>query len=130
MADVSRVQRLLDELLDSGCTPEVVSRRLPRAAARGSPALAANLRRRGSARCAVPNAGRNPHAETSTPSHAGADLPRIPGYRFIDVWAARSGRGLARSFDSVVRADGVGPRRWGGPVGLRGGLDDDPELTP
>jgi eukaryotic-like serine/threonine-protein kinase len=80
MADVSRVQQLLDELLDSGCTPEVVCADCPE--------LLPEVRRRWQQICAVeaqldalfPTPGRNPDAETSTPSHAGADLPRIPGY--------------------------------------------------
>src|SRR5262245_30681820 len=59
---------------------------------------------------------------TAEPVPAGDDPPAY-GPR-------RAGGGLAQGVDPVVRGDGVAPARWGGPRGLRGGLDDDPDLPP
>jgi eukaryotic-like serine/threonine-protein kinase len=81
VADDPRVQQLLDEISDSGCTPEQVCGACPE--------LLPEVRRRWRQMCAVeaqldalfPTPGLDPEP--------GADLPRISGY---DV-AARLGRG-------------------------------------
>ncbi|HEX3275243.1 MAG TPA: protein kinase, partial [Gemmatimonadales bacterium] len=62
-------------------------RRLPRAAAGGPPPLAADVRRRGAARCAVPDAG------TSAPCESGGDWPQIPGYE-VEALLGRGGMGI------------------------------------
>src|SRR6516164_6082886 len=59
---------------------------------------------------------------TAEPVPAGDDPPAY-GPR-------RAGGGLAQGVDPVVRGDRVAPGRWGGPRGLRSGLDDDPALPP
>src|SRR5260221_14645413 len=81
MADESRVQRLLDEISDSGCTPEQVCGACPE--------LLPEVRRRWRQMRAV-EAQLDALFPTPGPdSDPGADLPRIPGY---DV-EARLGRG-------------------------------------
>jgi eukaryotic-like serine/threonine-protein kinase len=78
MADVSRVQRLLAELLDSGCTPEVVCADCPK--------LLPEVRRRWQQICAVdaqldalfPSPGRNPDAETVGLRRGLDDDPDLP----------------------------------------------------
>jgi len=57
MANESRVQKLLDEILDAGRAPEEVCRDCSRAAAGGPPPLAADAPGRGGTRCAVPGGG-------------------------------------------------------------------------
>jgi serine/threonine protein kinase len=93
MASESRVQQLLDEISDSGCTPEE--------ACGACPELLPEVRRRWEQMCAVeaqldvlfPTPGLNSDAETSAPWHAGADLPRIPGYE-VDAILGRGGMGI------------------------------------
>ena len=68
-------------------------RRLPRAAAGGPPPLAADVRRRGGARCAVPGAGHRPDADTYRSWTGGAELPRIPGYD-VEALLGRGGMGV------------------------------------
>jgi serine/threonine-protein kinase len=78
MAVESRVQELLDEISDSGCTPEEFSGAFPE--------LLPEVRRRWQQMRIVeaepdalfPVAGTDSDAETSDPWPAGADLPRIP----------------------------------------------------
>src|SRR5271165_2655084 len=80
MAAKSRVQQLLDEISDSGCTPEEVCGACPE--------LLPEVRRRWQQMRIVeaeldalfPTTGPHPDAEISAPWHAGAELPRIPGY--------------------------------------------------
>jgi hypothetical protein len=93
MADVSRVQQLLDELLDSECTPEVVCGDCPE--------LLPEVRQRWQQMRIIeaeldamfPTPGPNPDAETSTPWHAGAVLPRVPGYE-VKALLGRGGMGI------------------------------------
>src|SRR6516225_368901 len=95
MAAESRVQELLDEISDSGCTPEEVCGACPE--------LLPEVRRRWRQMCAVeaeldalfPVPGHGPDADT--PSHpsrrGGADLPRIPGYD-VEALLGRGGMGV------------------------------------
>src|SRR4051794_6756114 len=80
MAAESLVQRLLDEISDSGRTPEEVCG--------ARPELLPEVRRRWRQMCAVeeqldalfPAPGHDPRAHTSPSRHPDTDLPRIPGY--------------------------------------------------
>ena len=65
-------------------------RRLPRAAAGGPSALAADVRRRGAARCDVSDAGAGSRRRCRL---VGADLPRIPGYE-VEALLGRGGMGV------------------------------------
>src|SRR4051794_6766074 len=93
MADESRVQQLLDEISDSGCTPEEICGACPE--------LLPEVRRRWRQICAVeaeldalfPSPGHDPDAVTSPSRHAGADLPRIPGYD-VEALLGRGGMGV------------------------------------
>ena len=93
MAAESRVQQLLDEISDSGRTPEEVCGACPE--------LLPEVRRRWRQMCAVeaeldalfPAPGPGPDADTSAPWHAGADLPRIPGYE-VEAVLGRGGMGV------------------------------------
>ena len=93
MADEPRVQQLLDEIFDSGCTPEEVCGACPE--------LLPEVRRRWQQICAVeaeldalfPTPGPDLDAETSALWHGGADLPRIPGYD-VEELLGRGGMGI------------------------------------
>jgi serine/threonine-protein kinase len=95
MAVDSRVQELLDELADSGCTPEEVCTACPE--------LLPEVRRRWLRMCAVqadldalfptPGSGAGSGADTSVPWHTGNELPRIPGYD-VEALIGRGGMGL------------------------------------
>jgi serine/threonine-protein kinase len=95
VADESRVQQLLDEISDSGCTPEAVCGACPE--------LLPEVRRRWRQMCAVeaeldalfptPGPDLDPGADRPVPWHAGADLPRIPGYD-VEASLGRGGMGL------------------------------------
>jgi tetratricopeptide (TPR) repeat protein/tRNA A-37 threonylcarbamoyl transferase component Bud32 len=89
----SQVQQLLDEISDSGRTPEDVCRACPE--------LLPEVRRRWEQMCAVeaqldelfPTPG--PDASATPPWHAGAEshLPRIPGYE-VEALLGRGGMGV------------------------------------
>ena len=92
MPDDSRVQQLLDELLECNCTPEEVCG--------SSPELLPEIRARWSRMCRVqadidamfplsPVSG----MPAPLPSHDGANLPRIPGYE-IEAVLGRGGMGV------------------------------------
>ena len=93
MADERRVQQLLDEILDSGCTPEVICGACPE--------LLPEVRQRWQQIRAVeaeldalfPTPGPDPDGDTSALWHAGADLPRIPGYD-VEALLGRGGMGI------------------------------------
>src|SRR5262245_4394012 len=93
MADDPRVQQLLDEICDSGCTPEEVCGACPE--------LLPEVRRRWQQMRLVeaeldalfPSPGPDIDAETPAPWHAGADLPRIPGYD-VEALLGRGGMGV------------------------------------
>ncbi len=93
MADESRVQQMLDAILDSGCTPEAVCSDCPE--------LLTEVRQRWQQMCIVeaeldalfPTPGLAPDARTPAPWHAGAELPRIPGYE-VETLLGRGGMGL------------------------------------
>jgi len=93
LTDEQRVQKLLDEISDSGSTPEEVCGDCPE--------LLPEVRRRWERICAVeaqldvlfPTPGINANAETSAQRHAGADLPRIPGYE-VEGLLGRGGMGI------------------------------------
>ncbi len=93
MADLPRVQQLLDEILDSGCTPEDVCGTCPE--------LLPEVRRRWQQMCAVeaeldalfPSTRSDIDADTSALWHAGADLPQIPGYEMEEL-LGRGGMGV------------------------------------
>jgi eukaryotic-like serine/threonine-protein kinase len=95
MAVDPQVLALLDELGDSGCSPEEVCAACPE--------LLPEVRRRWQQMCAVsadlhalfptprPDAG--PGADTSVPWHTGDELPQIPGYE-VEALLGRGGMGL------------------------------------
>src|SRR6516225_2256394 len=95
MAAETRVQELLDEISDSGHTPEEVCGACPE--------LLPEVRRRWWQMCAVkaeldalfPTPGPDPDAETTpNPSrHGGAELPQVPGYA-VEALLGRGGMGL------------------------------------
>ncbi len=95
MGDHPRVQQLIDEFFDTGCTPEQVCEDCPE--------LLPQVRRRWQQMCAVeaeldalfpahtpdPSSGE----DTRVPWHTGAELPRIPGYD-VEALLGRGGMGL------------------------------------
>ncbi len=95
MAAESRVQQLLDEISDSGRTPEEVCGACLE--------LLPEVRRRWLRICAVeaeldalfPTPGRDPGAvaDTALPWQTGAQLPHIPGYD-VEALLGRGGMGL------------------------------------
>jgi serine/threonine-protein kinase len=95
MADDPRVQQLLDDLLDSECTPEAVCADCPE--------LLPEVRRRWEQMRAVeaeldalfPTPGLDPDATASVPvrPRAHAVLPRIPGYA-VEAVLGRGGMGI------------------------------------
>ena len=93
MAAESLINQLLDEISDSGRTPEEVCGAWPE--------LLPEVRRRWRQMCAVeaeidalfPVAGHGPNSETSPSPQAGADLPRIPGYN-VEALLGRGGMGI------------------------------------
>ena len=94
MADDPRVQQLLDEIFDSGCTPEEVCGACPE--------LLPEVRRRWRQMCAVeaeldalfPTPGPDPPgADTPLPGMRAPSLPRIPGYE-VEALLGRGGMGL------------------------------------
>src|SRR5215469_12593832 len=96
MAVDSRVQQLLDELGDSGCTPEEVCAAFPE--------LLPEVRRRWLQMCVVkadlhelfPTPGTDPDATggyTPVPRHTCAELPQISGYE-VEALLGRGGMGL------------------------------------
>ena len=93
MAAESLIHQLLDEISDSGHTPEEVCSAWPE--------LLPEVRRRWRQMCAVeaeidalfPVSGHGPGAETSPSLQAGGDLPRIPGYD-LEALLSRGGMGV------------------------------------
>ena len=93
MADDPHVQELLDEISDSGRTPEEVCGACPE--------LLPEVRRRWEQMCAVeaeldalfPTPGLDPDADTTALWRAGAELPRIPGYE-LEALLGRGGMGI------------------------------------
>jgi serine/threonine-protein kinase len=93
MASESLVQRLLDEISESGRSPEEVCDACPE--------LLPEVRRRWRRMCAVgaeldalfPSPGHGSDADTPPHRHAAADLPRIPGYD-VEALLGRGGMGV------------------------------------
>jgi serine/threonine-protein kinase len=93
MTDPSRVDRLLDEIFDSGRAPEEVCGDCPE--------LLSEVRRRWQQMCRVeaelnamfPTQAVDPGADTPAPWHPGAELPRIPGYD-VKAVLGRGGMGI------------------------------------
>jgi serine/threonine-protein kinase len=92
VVDETRVEELLDELSDSGRAPEEVCGAYPE--------LLPEVRRRWEQMCAVeaeldalfPTPGPHSDAKMSDLWHAGAELPRIPGYE-VEALLGRGGMG-------------------------------------
>jgi serine/threonine-protein kinase len=93
MADDPRLQRLLDELLDSESTPEAVCSDCPellpevRLRWRQVRAVEAELD------ALFPTPRPDPDTDTPAPWHAGAEYPRIPGYE-VEAVLGRGGMGI------------------------------------
>ena len=93
MADLPRVQQLLDEILESGCTPDEICGDCPellpevRKRWRQMRALEAELD------ALFPTPGLAPEVDTSAPWRADGDLPSIPGYDVQDL-LGRGGMGM------------------------------------
>ena len=93
MADDPRVQQLLDEISDSGRTPEEVCGACPE--------LLQEVRHRwqqmrileAELDAIFPTPGPDSDADAFAPWHAGADLPRIPGYA-VEAVLGRGGMGV------------------------------------
>jgi serine/threonine-protein kinase len=93
MAAESLVEQLLDEISVFGRTPEEVCVACPE--------LLPEVRRRWQQMCAVeaeldalfPVPGHGPDADTFPARHAGADLPRVPGYD-VEALLGRGGMGV------------------------------------
>ena len=95
MAVDARVQELLDEVGDSGCTLEEVCAACPE--------LLPEVRRRWLRMCAVkaeldalfptPGSDAGPGADTSVPGRTGDELPQIPGYE-VEALLGRGGMGV------------------------------------
>ena len=95
MADETLMQQLLDEISDSGCTPEEVCGACPE--------LLPEVRRRWRQMCAVeaqldalfptPRPDLDPDADTPIPWPAGTELPRISGYD-VEALLGRGGMGI------------------------------------
>ena len=93
MAAETLVHQLLEEISDSGRTPEEVCGAYPE--------LLPEVRRRWRQMCAVeaeldalfPVSGHDSDADTPPSWHAGADLPRIPGYD-VEAFLGRGGMGV------------------------------------
>jgi tRNA A-37 threonylcarbamoyl transferase component Bud32 len=85
MADEPRVQQLLDEIFDTGRTPEEVCHECPE--------LLPHVRRRwrqmraaeAELEALFPTPGRTPAAETPAPAYPGADVPRTPVQSAADL---------------------------------------------
>jgi serine/threonine-protein kinase len=93
MAAESLVEQLLDEISDSGRTPEEVCVACPE--------VLPEVRRRWQQMCAVeaeldalfPVPGHGPDSDTFLARDAGADLPRVPGYD-VEALLGRGGMGV------------------------------------
>jgi serine/threonine-protein kinase len=93
VVDERRVQELIDEILDSGRTPEAVCA--------ACPDLLPEVRHRWEQVCAVeaeldalfPTPGIEPHPKVSPARHLETELPRIPGYE-VEALLGRGGMGV------------------------------------
>src|SRR5262245_6378331 len=93
MTNEPLVQQLLDEVFDSGRTPEEVCR--------DRPELLPEVRQRWQQMCLVeaevnalfPTPGSYPDGDTPAPWHPGAGLPQIPGYE-LETVLGRGGMGI------------------------------------
>ena len=108
MAIEPLVQELLDEISRLRVYPRAGLRRLPRAAARGPPPLAADVRRQGGARCVLPAPGSGPG-------------PTIPPFRGMRAPTCRRSRAT-----TWRRSSAAGAWAWSTRPGTAGSTASSP----
>src|SRR5947209_7550015 len=93
MADKPQVQKLLDEIFDSDCSPEEVCGDCPELLPEVRQRWQQMRRVEAELEALFPTPRSNPDAESPAPWHASAELPRIPGYE-VEAVLGRGGMGV------------------------------------